>query len=146
MEKINLSLDQLGEWVRGLSKTFSNKQLVLLSGPLGAGKTEFVKTILNNFGCEEVNSPTYGLIHEYPAPLKDRVFHIDLYRLKDEEDLESSGFWDLFENDQGLIFVEWADKLPRSVWPLHWDQLLIDIELQDGMDARLYNVHKLSND
>ena len=145
MQSHELNLDQLNDWVKRFCSNLSNKQLVLLSGPLGAGKTELVKKILQNFGCDEVNSPTYGLIHEYAVPNRENVFHVDLYRIEDGEDLESSGFWDLFDKDQGLIFVEWADQLPESQWPLHWELVSIKIDKVEGKDTRLYNVHASSH-
>ena len=105
MAQITLKEAELSAWLKQLKKEFSNKQLVLLKGPLGSGKTALVKNFLSLLGCEETHSPTYGLIHEYKVKSFENVFHIDLYRLESEEDLESSGFWDLFANNQGLIFV-----------------------------------------
>ena len=140
----NLSIDQLNPWVSELTQGFSNRQLVRLNGDLGVGKTEFVKTVLQIMGSEEVASPTYGLIHEYQTSKRKNIFHIDLYRIDGEDDLESSGFWDLFSMNEGLIFVEWAGRIPENLYPLHWD--IIDIEILKGDDPeiRSYSVVKKS--
>ncbi len=139
-KKVELSLKELKPWVQGLVETFQAKQLILLSGPLGAGKTEFVKIVLQTLGSEETSSPTYGLIHEYEVAKRKNVYHIDLYRIEGEEDLESSGFWDLFDNEDGLIFVEWADKAQASDFPQHWPTLHTKIEKSADDNHRAYSV------
>ena len=144
MSTHELSLDQLDAWVEELFQAFSSKQLVLLNGDLGAGKTEFVKRVLNYLECDEVASPTYGLIHEYKTSKRSQVFHIDLYRIDGEDDLESSGFWDLFTMEEGLVFVEWAERAPRSHFPLHWEITEIEIKKSENPEIRQYSVVKKS--
>ncbi|MGI8990750.1 MAG: tRNA (adenosine(37)-N6)-threonylcarbamoyltransferase complex ATPase subunit type 1 TsaE [Bryobacteraceae bacterium] len=90
--------------------------VVLLIGNLGAGKTTLVKGIVSGLGAaavEEVSSPTFTLIHEYGgirgAP---KVFHIDLYRLETEREVESLGLDDLFDS-HSLVLIEWGERFPR---------------------------------
>lgn len=84
--------------------------VVLLIGNLGAGKTTLVKGIVE--GCkaavaDEVSSPTYTLIHQY-----GEVFHIDLYRLDEEREVETLGLDDLFAGG-ALVLMEWAERFPN---------------------------------
>ena len=83
--------------------------VVLLEGELGAGKTTLVRGIVSGIegaNSEEVSSPTFTLIHDYGAG----VFHIDLYRLEGEREIEALGLDEIFENGR-LILVEWGSKL-----------------------------------
>jgi tRNA threonylcarbamoyladenosine biosynthesis protein TsaE len=85
--------------------------VVLLEGDLGAGKTTLVRGIVSGIegaSAGEVSSPTFTLIHDYG----EGVFHIDLYRLDDERDIESLGLDDLFAQAR-LALVEWGQKLGR---------------------------------
>jgi tRNA threonylcarbamoyladenosine biosynthesis protein TsaE len=83
--------------------------LILLSGDLGVGKTEWVRGFVEAYlGDSRVFSPSYSVVNTYQKGRK-RVYHVDLYRLRDGEDLESVGFWDLLR-EPSVILVEWADK------------------------------------
>jgi len=89
------------------------KGVVLLIGDLGAGKTTLVKGIAEGLGAareEEVSSPTFTLIHEYGNPVK--VYHIDLYRLDTEREVESLGLDELWAKDR-LVLIEWGERFPR---------------------------------
>jgi tRNA threonylcarbamoyladenosine biosynthesis protein TsaE len=89
------------------------KGVVLLIGNLGAGKTTLVKGIAEGLGAareEEVSSPTFTLVHEYGDP--PRIYHIDLYRLDTEREVESLGLEDLFATDR-LVLIEWGERFPR---------------------------------
>ncbi len=83
--------------------------ILALRGNLGTGKTCLVKGIARGLGIpeEEVVSPTYTLIHEIIGSL--RLFHIDLYRIEDPDDLENIGFYEAFEKD-AVTVVEWPDR------------------------------------
>ena len=92
--------------------------LILLSGDLGAGKTTLTKGIASGLGAaeeDEVTSPTFTLVHQYGR--EPRVYHVDLYRVRDFEDLETLGLEDLFSSPAAVI-VEWAEKFSlRTGWP-----------------------------
>jgi len=86
--------------------------VVLLEGDLGAGKTTFIQGLAEGLGVPEdyyVSSPTFALINEYPGRLT--LYHIDLYRLEPEE-VEDLGLEDLLA--QGVLAIEWAERLPFS--------------------------------
>ena len=83
---------------------------MLLLGEMGAGKTTFVRDFLGSRGFQgNVTSPTFTLIQEYI--LEPNIYHMDLYRLENELEIEQLDIQRYFQNDSCIIFVEWADKL-----------------------------------
>lgn len=145
------------EWVEEIKGRLPH--LVLLNGPLGSGKTEWVRFLVealkkeqkNSFKLSSMNetrslgekkkeyrekkkidskfekdkrtdqkkirdiksanvmSPSFSFHNRYQVG-KVRIDHVDFYRIKDEEDLESTGFWDFFERPKGFIIIEWANR------------------------------------
>ena len=88
--------------------------IVALTGPLGAGKTRFVKGVAAGIGATgEVTSPTFTLIHEYTGG-RVPVYHFDFFRLVDRQSAERLGLDEYFFGD-GICVVEWADKFPELV-------------------------------
>src|SRR4051812_30752387 len=94
-------------WVRGFAVTLKRPCAILLSGDLGAGKTQFVRWFLQELGAGEASSPTFAVHNEYTGP-SGVIDHVDLYRVRSDADLEATGFWELFQQENGLVFVEWA--------------------------------------
>ncbi|MCW1913397.1 tRNA (adenosine(37)-N6)-threonylcarbamoyltransferase complex ATPase subunit type 1 TsaE [Luteolibacter sp. GHJ8] len=94
--------------------------VLALVGGLGAGKTRLVKGLARAMGFPgEVTSPTFSLVHEYRGG-RVPVFHFDLYRLKDDQELLGIG-WDEFLDEPGVVIAEWADLFPdllpaRTIW------------------------------
>lgn len=92
-----------------LFKSLAPKSVVFLHGELGAGKTTLVRGYLRAAGYTgTVKSPTYNLVEEYTVA-GQKLFHFDLYRLNDPEELEWIGINDYFNQD-GVCFIEWPDK------------------------------------
>jgi tRNA threonylcarbamoyladenosine biosynthesis protein TsaE len=93
-----------------LAESFEGREVVLLIGELGAGKTVFAKGIAAGLGLEDIHqvcSPSFTLVNIYQA--KFLIYHIDLYRLGKESEIEDLGWEDYL--DRGVIIVEWAEKL-----------------------------------
>jgi tRNA threonylcarbamoyladenosine biosynthesis protein TsaE len=118
---------QFGERLQG-------GEILLLSGPLGAGKTLFVKGICTALGIEEeeVTSPSFTLVNPYEGRL--RLYHLDLYRLDEGASAAHAvDLDDLLADERSVIVIEWAERmgsypLPSNVW---------QIEIAgDGEDAR----------
>jgi tRNA threonylcarbamoyladenosine biosynthesis protein TsaE len=99
--------------------------VVALCGTLGAGKTRLVQAVAVASGVERerVVSPTFTLCHEYPAARP--LYHVDLYRIVDEDEMAELGLEEYFESD-GITFVEWADRFPSQL-PSSRIQIQIEI-------------------
>ena len=102
-----------------LAHQLQRRAVVLLVGNLGAGKTALAKGIVKGLGAaepDEVASPTFTLIHEYPLEGSDtaapKVYHIDLYRLDKMNEAAKLGLDELFERD-AVVLIEWAEKFPE---------------------------------
>ena len=101
---------------RELAAELSPPLTVLLRGDLGAGKTTLVKGIAEGFhaaSAQDVTSPTFTLVHEYRGP-RATLYHIDLYRIDTERELETLGIDDLLAPDS-ILLIEWGEKFPRFV-------------------------------
>jgi tRNA threonylcarbamoyladenosine biosynthesis protein TsaE len=100
---------------RKLARLLKPPQLLLLRGDLGTGKTTLVKGIAQALDAaepDEVTSPTFTLLHEYDGALDGRpvkLFHLDVYRLEGERQLETLGLDELLTPD-ALVLVEWGEK------------------------------------
>lgn len=97
--------------------------IVGLIGDLGAGKTTFMQGFVTAFEIDprEVSSPTYSLVNEYSG--SKTIYHLDLYRLENTDDLESIGYWDYLDYG-GILCIEWINKLPES-WQGKGDIIVI---------------------
>jgi len=99
---------------RSLTELLTAPKVALLRGDLGAGKTTLVKGIAEGFHAatqEDVTSPTFTLVHEYRGPW-ETLYHIDLYRVDTERELETLGLDDLV-GDKNILLIEWGDKFAR---------------------------------
>jgi len=98
-----------------IGRRLQSNTVITLTGDLGSGKTVFVQGLAKGLGVPNryyVTSPTYTLINEYPG--RFRLFHVDLYRLDHVEELKEIGI-DEIVNGEGVVAVEWADKLPGNL-------------------------------
>ena len=110
------SADETISLGRSLAELLAPPKLVLLRGDLGAGKTTLVKGIAEAFhaaSADDVTSPTFTLIHEYRGPSAS-LFHIDLYRIDTQRELDTLALDDLF-SDNSILLIEWGEKFPRFV-------------------------------
>ncbi len=114
------SIKELSRFVQDqISSLAVSGQILLLNGEMGSGKTEFVKQLVQLLGGDIASSPSFAIQNTYLTP-KIRIEHLDLYRLESEDELQSVGFWDLFENTESLIIIEWANKIDIKRLPLNW--------------------------
>lgn len=106
-----------------IGKNLKGTEVILLSGDLGAGKTIFAKGIAAGLDIDDVHqvsSPSYTLVNIYSA--KFPIYHIDLYRLENESEIDGLGWEDFL--GQGVIVVEWGQKLEFNL-----DAIRIEIEI-----------------
>jgi tRNA threonylcarbamoyladenosine biosynthesis protein TsaE len=122
---------------RRIGRVLPAGSVVLLSGVLGAGKTTLVKGIAQGMGIrEEISSPTYTIVSEYPA--ERPLHHIDLYRVEGADQIENLGLDDILWED-GISVIEWGEKLEgRLLEP----PIRITLEVE-GDDERTISVEGL---
>ena len=108
--------------------------IVLLSGPLGAGKTRFVKGVASGLGIESsrVQSPTFVLAQELPVSDGRALVHVDCYRIAGSAELESAGLLDWLAPG-ALVVAEWPERVPGA-WP--GDHLAVRFARGADEDAR----------
>ena len=100
--------------------------ICLLNGDMGAGKTTFIKEICQVLGVTEIiSSPTYSLVNEYFSQSGKKIFHFDLYRLNDEEELYDFGFEE-YLNQSCYVFIEWPE-IGNSFYPENLSHVNISI-------------------
>jgi tRNA threonylcarbamoyladenosine biosynthesis protein TsaE len=121
-----------------LAKVLPPGTTVALCGTLGAGKTRLVQAIAEGLGVNrrEVVSPTFVLIQEYHG--RRMIYHIDAYRLRDDDEFQQLGPDEYFESD-GLVLIEWADRVAGS---LPRDYIEIGVEVT-GADSRRFEIRSV---
>ena len=130
------NLSELEEFWKKLVPEFKDKCILLLSGDVGAGKTTSVQMIAKILGVKDVQSPSFAIHLRYEGAQRS-MDHIDLYRLNDDDDLESSGFWDIFSQDKSLVIIEWADRLNAEYLPLNWQKISVKFTKLSGDDREI---------
>jgi tRNA threonylcarbamoyladenosine biosynthesis protein TsaE len=101
---------QLAEKLTELNK---KRAYIAMRGEMGVGKTVFTRGFVSHFGHANVKSPTYTIVNEY-KPGGTRVYHFDLYRIEDGDDLESIGYHEYVESNAYCI-VEWSERVPEYI-------------------------------
>jgi tRNA threonylcarbamoyladenosine biosynthesis protein TsaE len=100
---------------RELAPTLKRARMVILRGDLGAGKTTLVKGIAEGLQAasqDDITSPTFTLVHEFRG-LDVTLYHVDLYRIETERELQTLGLDELFAEEGNLVLLEWGEKFPR---------------------------------
>jgi tRNA threonylcarbamoyladenosine biosynthesis protein TsaE len=109
-----------------LGKRLRAGDVILLSGELGAGKTVFTQGIAEGLGAPgQVSSPSFVLMNEYQG--RERLFHVDLYRISEPEEAEYLGLEDYSEG--GVLVLEWPERAPEY---LPVEHLLVRIAYAEG--------------
>ena len=101
------------------------QDVVMFFGDLGAGKTEFIKGISHYFNVEEiVSSPTFTVMNQYTGetPENDEItiYHVDLYRIKSEEELDEIGFRDCMYSEDTIKLVKWSENAGNLIPDIRW--------------------------
>lgn len=125
MDFITKSEDETRQLAKRLAERLQAGDVILYRGDLGAGKTAFTKGLADFFGStEQVTSPTFALVNEYPGRVP--IFHFDLYRISGFDDLYAIGFFDYLDRG-GILAVEWSENVPELEFDLE-RVIKIDIE------------------
>lgn len=127
---ISKSEAQTREIAKKLAQKVKGGGIICLYGDLGSGKTTFVKGLAEAFGIDDfsIKSPTYTYIRKYDK-FRHKLYHIDLYRLEEIDDLLWQEIYEIMQNPQNIIIIEWADKmydkLPKDridIWLTYLDE------------------------
>ena len=123
--KITYTLDEIQSAVAKFLEAVGDHKIFAFHGTMGAGKTTFIHTLCEMKGVTDVvSSPTFSIINEYSFP-QGMIYHIDLYRLKDEEEAMRAGVEDCLYSDH-LCFVEWPEKAP-GIFPSETIHVFIEV-------------------
>jgi len=108
-----------------LARALGPGDVVAMRGELGAGKTRFVRGLVRGLGGEpsRVSSPTFVLANHYSLPGGRELVHMDAYRMRSEEDLESIG-WESMLESGAVIAIEWPERIERALPPERFEVLM----------------------
>ena len=128
MNTISHSVVQTVSLGRRIGKRLKGGDIICLFGQLGAGKTVLVKGLAQGLGVDSrrVNSPSFVLIHEYKGKLP--LFHLDLYRLRNNKDIVDLGYEEYFYSE-GVCVIEWADRL-KGLLPKKYLKIELEVKNQ----------------
>ena len=136
MNKEIKNLKELQQLSLDLVQGFQIPQIVLLKGDLAVGKTQMAQYMAQALGVESkrVHSPTFSIINFYKKNTGAGIYHVDLYRIKKEEELEFLAFWDIFYNP-AVVFIEWPELVEKKL-PVLWNKLFIQLEFSQKAGRR----------
>jgi tRNA threonylcarbamoyladenosine biosynthesis protein TsaE len=135
-EIVTSSAAETIEFGRTVGQQLKGGEVFGISGPLGSGKTHFIKGIAKGAGCGDggnVNSPTFVLVNEYSGRLD--LYHIDAYRLDSLEEFEMIGFDD-YCYETSVVLVEWADKIAEAIKDV--DYITIELSHEGQNERRIH--------
>lgn len=118
------------ELAKELCSRAPNGALIALEGEMGVGKTALVRGFCEALGIRGTKSPTYTIVNEYQGLVP--IFHFDMYRIEDEEDLYAIGFEDYLARD-GYLFLEWSENVKEALPSPH---ITLRIERTDMANGR----------
>lgn len=126
---IHIRLDDIQGLVKKMSGKLHGGEIIALAGPLGAGKTTFVKSLGKALGIRRrITSPTFTLMQDFAIPNSRgrtlTLLHLDLYRTKNFREVKNLGITELWGAKNTITCIEWADKIKRHV-PRHATWILL---------------------
>jgi len=124
---MNFQINQINDWQKVVDSILPELKhnILLLKGNLGAGKTTFTQFLLKSLGSEdEVNSPTYSIVNEYSSP-KGKIYHFDLYRLKNIDEVYDIGIEEYLDN-AFLCIIEWPEVYEDELYGLNYHSMSIN--------------------
>jgi len=111
--EISFNLKEINDAAHRFWQAVAGKKIIAFHGSMGSGKTTFIHALCDVKGVKDVvGSPTFAIINEYVLPSANnngKIYHIDLFRMKDEEEARRAGVEDCFYSDHTCL-VEWPEK------------------------------------
>jgi tRNA threonylcarbamoyladenosine biosynthesis protein TsaE len=124
---MQFNIDKIEQWQTVIDEILPQLQhnILLLKGNLGAGKTTFTQFLLKNLGSkDEVSSPTYSIVNEYDSP-KGKIFHFDLYRMKNITEAYDIGIEEYLDN-AFLCIIEWPEIYEQELSDTSYHEMKIE--------------------
>ncbi len=132
------SLSEIDSAAKQFLEYLKKYTIIAFSGTLGAGKTTFIKAICKQLQVtSNVASPSFAIINEYITENKDIIYHMDFYRICDEEEVFDMGYEDYLYNGC-YCFIEWPEKI-YGLLPEHTLHVKIS---QEGNDSRIIEINE----
>ncbi len=138
---ISKSESETKKFAKKLAAKLKPKDILVLTGDLGSGKTKFVEGFLSYFGLEnEISSPTFTIVNEYK---KDdiNIYHFDVYRLENSSEFLEIGGEEYFEN--GICLIEWGELI-EDVLPKNFIHIVFEKDENDE-NVRVLNIKAIGN-
>lgn len=133
-EYFSKSVEDTEKFAEEFSKKLSGTEIIALYGDLGAGKTSFTRGLAKGLEVEDsVTSPTFAIVNEYSGIYP--LYHFDMYRIENWNDLESIGFFDYINN--GVIIIEWSENIEGA---LPSEIIKIFIDKTDNENERIIKI------
>lgn len=128
------SVEDTENFAAEFSKKLTGNEIIAMYGDLGAGKTSFTRGLARGLEVEEtISSPTFAIVNEYSGIYP--LYHFDMYRIENWDDLESIGFFDYINN--GVIIIEWSENIEGS---LPSEVIKVYIDKTDKENERIIKV------
>ncbi len=151
LEKISEAASQTEELAVCFAQTLLEQgdaakgTFVAMFGDLGTGKTAFVRGFCSAV-CPDarVFSPTFAIINEYRGGALP-VFHFDVYRIVDDDDLYSTGFYEYLEREEGIVLCEWCENIPFALPEERYEVHIEKTDPENFPDRRLIRISVHTN-
>ena len=134
------TLDATKKIAQDFAKTLKSGDVVCMYGDLGAGKTEFVRAMAQEFGITDyITSPTFTIVNEYKGTLD--LYHFDVYRIADSDEMYEIGYDEYIDGD-GICVIEWAELI-EDILPPHRYNVTINKDLANGESYRKITIEEI---
>ena len=134
---VSENVKQTEDLGRKIASVLKGTEVLAMFGDLGAGKTAFTRGLAAGLSYDYgVSSPTFAIVNEYSG--KYNIYHFDMYRITNDDDLYSTGFYDYL--DTGIIVIEWSENIEYA---LDENAIRIKIEKSDNENVRIFTIEGL---
>jgi len=129
---VSHSAEETIEYAKKIGSLLHCGDIIAYKGGMGAGKTTFTRGLAQGMGlADEVISPTFALVNEYRG--KTTLYHFDMYRIENADDLETTGFYD-YPLDESVFAIEWSENIEK-ILPV--SAIIIEIEYIDENERKI---------